>query len=556
MLRRTLLALAVVLVCTVLLALGLVALALAGRPGPLARVIGVALDQLPRLTEVRDPIPADVDTERHDPARPVITHGVASGDVTDTRAVIWVRASGPSVIRVEYAANAEFSAPRVVTGSVDPDADFTGRVELRDLLPDTAYHYRVLLVPLAGEATADDLAVQQGIFRTAPPRDGETEVRFVFGGDLGGGGYCRREAEGYRIFEAMRQLAPTFFLALGDMIYADDPCPRRRPDGGMNVPGAFRPVTHPAVDWRDVAGLRATYWAHWRYNRADLWLQGLLASAPVYATWDDHEVINDFGGAWSHWRAGTKGRVGYQNLVAVGREALFAYMPIARAPDDPDRLYRSFRWGRDLELFLLDVRSYRSRNDERDSAERPKTMLGAKQRAWLTQRLVESTATWKIVASTVPLSAPTGGVAVPLFGRDGWARGSGPDPWSRTGFERELVDLIRHLDAARVQNVVFVGADLHQALAVRYETDLDGDGTSLVFHEFIVGPLSATPRREAPPLDPRLSPTLLFSEGGVHNFGAITVARGDDGRAQLTFEVRGVDGAVRPGSTVRLTARE
>ena len=146
--------------------------------------------------------------------------------------------------------------------------------------------------------------------------------------------------------------------------------------------------------------------------------------------WDDHEVVNDFGANWSYWNTPNKQRQGYQNLVHIGREAMFLYAPIDRHPDEPDRIYRSFRWGKDLELFLLDARSYRSRNDLPDTPDNHKTLLGAAQLAWLKQGLAESTASWKVVSSDVPLSIPTGSNP-DVFGRDGWANGPEPDPEHR-----------------------------------------------------------------------------------------------------------------------------
>jgi alkaline phosphatase D len=179
-------------------------------------------------------------------------------------------------------------------------------------------------------------------------------------------------------------------------------------------------------------------------------------------------------------------------------------------------------------------------------------MLGPEQLAWIKNELVRSDATWKIVASSVPLVAPTTGVSAALLGRDGWANGSGPEILARTGFERELLDLLHHLDAQRVKNLVFVGADIHQPLATRLTVDLDGDGVPLAFHEFIVGPFSAGLRLGPIELDPTLSPEILFTESGHFNFGHIQVDRAPAGRPRLIFENRGEDGAVRPGSRVEL----
>ena len=64
-------------------------------------------------------------------------------------------------------------------------------------------------------------------------------------------------------------------------------------------------------------------------------------------------------------------------------------------------LYRSLRWGRHLELFVLDTRSYRDPNSALDSQQQPKTMLGSEQLAWLKDGLASSSATWKVIVSSV-----------------------------------------------------------------------------------------------------------------------------------------------------------
>ncbi len=551
LLRRFLAGLVGLLITAPLALALLVALAFAGHTGPLARVLSGGDSLLELVDELRNPAEPDSGAPS-DPNRLVITHGVASGDVTDRSAVIWARANGPATMHIAADAFGWLAIPEPSPIVVDATHDFTGHVVIRDLQPDTAYSYRVWFTRVSDSGGTISSDVEPGSFRTAPLADRPAAVTLLFGGDLGGGGNCRLADRGYPIFNAMAQLNPTLVLALGDMIYADNTCTRRGPNGVSYVPGSFRPVDHPTVDWREPAQTLPTYWGHWRYNRADLGLQRLLAAAPVFAMWDDHEIINDSGGSWATWRAGTEDRLGYPNLVAAARDSFFAYWPVARRTDDPNRLYRSFHWGQDVDLIMLDVRSYRSRNNEEDTPDHAKTMLGAEQLAWTKRELATSRATWKIVTTGVPLSAPTGGLAVPLFGRDGWASGAGPDAFARTGFERELLDLLGFLDDQRIENVVFLGADMHQALAIRYAIDLNGDGRTLRFHEFIAGPFSAVPRADVPALDPTLSPTLLYGEGGFFNFGYIRIERAPDGVPRLSFSVRDTEGTIRPASVLQL----
>ncbi|MFQ5791961.1 MAG: alkaline phosphatase D family protein, partial [Acidobacteriota bacterium] len=436
-----------------------------------------------------------------------ITHAVASGDVTHDSAVVWARASAAGEMVVEYDMDPGFPNPGERRTASSRESDFTAQVELESLRPGTRYHYRLHFVDLLGRVSRR----QEGTFRTAPDPDTAVPVSFVIGADLGGQRYCRQVGRGYEIFRRMEELSPDFFIANGDMIYADDDCPEDGPDGWKNVPGGFPAITSPEVDWTDEAQVQEVYWKHWRYNRADAHFQEFLRKTPVYVQWDDHEVINDFGAPWPTWPWDVD-REGFPNLVAAGRRAFFHYHPMHHDPSEPNRIYRSFRWGADLDLFLLDGRSYRSSNDLADGPSYQKTLLGRDQLEWLKQGLASSPATWKVVSSDVPLSVPTGSRA-DLYGRDAWAKGLEDDYSSRTGFERELLDLVTFLDAEGVRNVVFVATDVHFAMSLRYEIDADGDGDRLLFHEFLSGPLNAGPRPTPLELDPTLKPVILYGEG-------------------------------------------
>ncbi len=478
---------------------------------------------------------------------PSLGHGVASGDVTATSAVLWTRARAEATIVFEIDDDPAFGQPRRLEAASAADADFTVQVAVGGLEPATRYHYRV---KLGGESSA---AADAGSFTTAAAAGDGVPVSFIVGGDVGGQGICRHLERGYQIFEAMAALAPDFFVANGDMIYGDNACPPAGPGGWTNVPGDFPAVDAPGVDWKDSARVREIYHAHWRYNRADAHQRAFLRQVPIIAQWDDHEVINDFGAAWDSLPI-QPARAGFPNLVAAGRDAFFAWNPIARHPQEPGRVYRSFRFGRHVELFVLDARSYRALND---LAARPggvKPLLGEAQLAWLLDGLGRSDATWKIVSSDVPLSVPTGSQA-DLFGRDAFADGN--HPWepagfaARTGFEAELTRLLHALDARDVRNVVFVATDVHFAANLRYHLDLDGDGDKLLFHELISGPLNAGPAPIPSRLDPTFRPVTLYAEAGIFNFSYVRVEPEGDA-AVLHADVRDAAGEVRFGSRLEL----
>ena len=345
-----------------------------------------------------------------------------------------------------------------------------------------------------------------------------------------------------------------FYVANGDMIYADNACPRKGPlKGWVNVPGNFPGISDNSVDWLDISQVQEVYYQHWRYNRSDLPFQKFLQSTSQYVQWDDHEVINDFGAAWADYPA-QPNRAGYPNIVTAGLKSLFDYHPMARHPTESDRIYRSYRWGLNAELFILDARSYRSKNTSQDST--AKTMLGPKQLSWLKKGLSRSKATWKIISNDVPLSIPTGSGAISL-GRDAFADGKNPftaaaNPGlaSTTGFELELLNLLKYLDKKDVSNIVFIATDVHFAAQLRYEQDFDGDQDTLLFHELVSGPLSAVRNPAPPALDPTLHPVVLYAEGDIFNFGTINIDAGT--QPVLHSDIRDENGKMRPGSDLLL----
>jgi alkaline phosphatase D len=413
---------------------------------------------------------------------PGLTHGVAVGEVSDGSAVIWGRCERAGRLRATVRDQRSNSA-RSVAIEVDSTTDFTGRALLTGLEPDTTYRYQVW----CGDDTAGtevSSRLGEAEFRTAPRSSDRRRVRFAWGGDVGGQNVCRDAREGYPILARVAQQAPDFFVALGDFIYADDPCRTNGRYRNSQVPGPFAPAL-------DLEAFRAV----WKYNRADPSLQRLLATTSVYSVWDDHEIKNDAGPLHDTLPAAPD-----RHLLPIALQAFLEYQPLLPPPVEPTRLYRSVRWGKHLELFILDTRQYRDANDRADTDEFPKTMLGDKQRAWLLGALVRSDATWKVMVSSVPMSIPTGN-----DGRDGWADFEGP-----TGFEQELISILRYLHRSGVHNHVWITTDVHFASVLRYLPFPEDE--SFTVHEFVTGPLHAGvfPRSE---FDTTLAPERLFFHG-------------------------------------------
>jgi alkaline phosphatase D len=248
----------------------------------------------------------------------------------------------------------------------------------------------------------------------------------------------------------MRGFRPDFFVFVGDTIYADSRCDRPGDVPGGDVLAAT------------LAGFRDKH----RYNRADAAVQRFLRGASVYAIWDDHEVRNDFSGPT-------------EPLMPAGRRAFVEYWPLMPPPEEPGRLYRRVRWGGRLELFILDTRQYRSPNALPDGPD--KTMLGAAQRRWLIDGVTTSTAVWKVVVSSVPMSVARGRV------RDSWSNATILGvPEDGAGFATERDAILAAFRAAGVRNLVVLAGDFHYAEAARL-----APFPGWVFHELIAGPLAA-----------------------------------------------------------------
>lgn len=388
------------------------------------------------------------------------------------------------------------------------DGAGTAHLPLSDLSPAT--RYTLTLTPDGGAAAID------AAFATPPQASSAAAVTLQFSADLGGQNACRDAGRGYAIFDAIATRPADAFVALGDMIYADGTCEPTGPFGNVQIPGA--PQTDVRFDDR------------WRYNFADPAFRRLRHQRNYIATWDDHEIINDFGPQTAH-RADAPS----VDLLAAGRRGFLAHNPVAASPNDANRIYRQHRFGAHAELFVLDARQYRDRNDLDDTGVLPKSLLGAAQRRWLIESVATSTATWKLIASSVPIAIPTGWPQE--AGRDGWASGDGAD-----GFERELYAIFEAWARAGVRNVVFLSADVH--FATGFELKPLPEAPNFVVHEWIVGPLSAGiyPNDVIDPTfsasrtywhAPDKPPTSLDQALNFYNFGEVNI----DAAGSLRFHV-------------------
>lgn len=377
-----------------------------------------------------------------EPERTGLIFPCAAGDAGPHGVVLWARAAGPARVRMQYGTDPALATSRETRKQVPAaDRDFTVQWELTGLEPGTPYFYRAWVT---GKEPGPICR-----FMTAPPPDEAAHVRFAVGADMG------QKYQPFSILNRIRENDPEFLLLLGDTVYADT---------------GFRFArTVPEFHRRHAA------------NRKDAALQALLASTSVYATWDDHEVMDNYEGSFV--------------LAPLGQKAFFHYWPIRSAAGEPGRLYRSIRWGSGVEIFLLDTRQYRSSPD--------RTMLGRAQKNWLLAGLHSSSAAFKFIATSVPFTNP------------------GHDQWG--GFPAERDEILQFIVAHRIKGVVFLSGDLHYAAVVPVP---GGEGIK----EIITGPLAQMTRF------PRDVEGLEFWYGGEVNYLMVEVGyRGAEPRLAISI---------------------
>ena len=150
-----------------------------------------------------------------------------------------------------------------------------------------------------------------------------------------------------------------------------------------------------------------------------------LWQRPTYRVWDDHDYCKNDANMKCDSRADA--------ITAWGE-----YHAFSADHGYPLGIWQRVRVGALLEVYLLDTRS----NRNREWTER--TMLGPAQKAWLLERLLTSTATWKLIATPTPTNR---GV---YKSGDAWA-----------GYAAERDEILAFLDVHSIRNVVFVSGDIH-----------------------------------------------------------------------------------------------
>src|SRR5437868_6780063 len=412
--------------------------------------------------------------------RPQITCGVQSGDVSADGGVVWARADRPSQTRVDVPTTGPFGNPRVGPPSPAlPESDFTAKMLLENLPAGQDIFCRVRFRDLSHPDISSEPVVAR--FRTAP--GDRRDVSFVWGGDVAGQGWgINPDAGGMFTFATMRKYRPDFLLHSGDTIYADGTI---KPEVTLTDGKLWKNVTIP--EKAKVAETLDEFRAAHKYNFLDDNLRAFNAEVPVFVQWDDHEVTNN-------WSPSKQLPAAYKErditlLAARAARAFHEMYPTRESIAEPGRIYRTINYGPHLDVFVLDERSYRGPNgpNQQTSYGPDAYFLGPDQLAWLKRALLNSRATWKVIASDMPLSIIVYDDAPNKKGSEAVAQGDGPP----RGRELEIAELLRFIKASGIVNTVWLTADVHYAAAHYYNPDKAQFQDFDPFWEFVSGPLHA-----------------------------------------------------------------
>lgn len=455
--------------------------------------------------------------------RLLLPSGIATGDVTADSGVLWSRASGPGRLVASLLAVDDGGQPlrggrafqRVLRGSIASEAtDFTSKINAQHLPSGTRFALTMHFEDPEGNAGE----TAQGSFSTAPGsntnglgaiggRTGRGQS-FVWSGDTAGQGWgINEDIGGMRGYAAMHATRPDFFIHSGDTIYADGPIAAQvtEPDGQVWRNLVTEEVSKVAETLNEFRGRH-------RYNLMDRNVRAMYAEVPVIAQWDDHETTNN----WYPGEVLTDSRYTERSvdvLAARGRQAWQEYQPIAEISDgstgfEPARIYRKIFRGPQLDIFCLDMRTFKDPNT--DGKETHLThILGQEQADWLIKEVSRSKATWKVISADLPLGliVPDGPVnQESLANRDAGAP---------LGKELELAGVLSAFKRNRVKNVVWLTADVHYCAAHHYSPERAAFQDFDPFWEFVAGPINAGTFGPGQ-LDGTFGPEVAFFKAGAY----------------------------------------
>ena len=237
-------------------------------------------------------------------------------------------------------------------------SDYIYQFKLTGLESNQPYTYKVEARAVGSKTVS---ASTQGRFLTAPEPDQAEAIRFIVT-------TCQAirsidsGREGHLTYEQMLEFEPNFLVHTGDIVYYD------------KAPLA-----------KTIAQARAKWNLMFAYGNNQTFHQNVTS----YFMKDYHDTLKN-----DCWAGQTYGDLTFAEGLEIFREQV----PMGQ------HTYRTYRWGKDVQIWMTENRDFRSSNRMEDGPE--KTILGATQKAWLKRTIMESDATYKFVISPGPLVGP------------------------------------------------------------------------------------------------------------------------------------------------------
>lgn len=498
--------------------------------------------------------------------------GVASGDPTPESIVLWTRAVdmdknyNPVEVIVQVSETPSFTsivAEKECTAS--SESDYTVRVIIHNLEPDTRYYYRFIADNNVSELT--------GRTKTAPATDSGKNVKLAIAS-------CQSFESGY--YHAYRELIKEdlntpekdqidFVLHLGDFIYETLGYGSVRKLPGFPSGGN---ILDENVGWaRAHAVTLDDYRFLYKQYLMDPDLKEARARWPFIVTWDDHEFTDD---SWQGVATYSVPDTPAQKRKIAANQAWFEYIPafltglgkstktrqeakdfqpaevhnaalgefddygLSRESNNKKAIesltiYRSFKWGKHVELFVTDTRSYRSKHPvpgeialeisgnaryiapvplvkisdagksynngnppshikigENEIPNMRKespagSILGNKQKRWLKSKIRKSESTWNLLATSVPMmpmrldmqNVDSNATPV-IFTTDTWE-----------GYLSEREELLRFVKELNRKNLISLSGDNHNSFAGVLSTDFEDQTADIIGAEFSICGISS-----------------------------------------------------------------
>lgn len=353
--------------------------------------------------------------------------------------------------------------------SAESSNDYTVSLSFKNLKAGTKYD----LILEARISPESKIYSTTGQFRTAPAKNEELPVSLATCTCQYFWNYDDLE-RGFKTYDSISKLGVDFFIHTGDYVYYDREGP---------LATSISKARHK-----------------WHAMDSRPSIRELYRKVPIYLLKDDHDLLKDDVHPDSSPLEAFTLEEGYR----VWRENV----PLE------GKSYRTVRWGKDLQIWMVEGREYRSPRDVPEG--KPRTIWGEEQKNWFRKTVEESDATFKLLFSPTPVVGPD--------------RDNKRDNHANSLFEEEGNWLRKFLAA---QNRMFVvNGDRHwQYYSVDTETGLN---------EFGAGPVSDVHAGGWSPDDVRPEHQYLRVKGG---FLGIKVNR-EKGRPEISFTHYNVDGGI------------